>query len=336
MALAGRRRDNEIIDVNKETHMNIASDVCVVCGSAARQETVWTADECSRAYSRKFGSSPPASADMIDYRMMKCVNCSLVFSDPPRPGNENFYGWITSQANYYKESRWEWKAAIDLIRSSSATTLMDVGCGSGIFLDRVSAVNKDVRLTGLDTLPASIEQVKSRGHAAICMTIEDYIESADSKKYDVLTSFHCLEHVSKPLDLITSMRKLLAQDGKIILSVPYSPASWEVIEWDCLNLPPHHLTRWNESSLLALADAAGLVGKVYTDAGPTEYSLLKSVYWLYRETIGLGIEASAAQVMGSAMQNPGAFWKCLSYCLGRGRVDGKIAGSTALAVFQLK
>ena len=114
-----------------------------------------------------------------------------------------------------------------------------------------------IRGLGVDANPQSVEICTQRGLNASCVGIEELDESIVGR-YEAITLFHVLEHLVDPVGALFRLRKLLVPGGVIALSVPYSPMSFETDWRDPLNRPPHHLTRWNDRSLRALANAAGL------------------------------------------------------------------------------
>jgi SAM-dependent methyltransferase len=100
-----------------------------------------------------------------------------------------------------------------------------------------------------------VHHCRSKGLTAYCESIESFLHSVDDHAagFDVAAAFHCLEHVSDPKEFVASMVRVLKPGGKIYLSTPYSPMSFEGIWLDPLNNPPHHLTRWNFRAYKELA-----------------------------------------------------------------------------------
>ena len=305
---------------------------CLVCDGNTAVESVWPASALKSAYAAKVGRPFPEDSDCCDYTMLRCMRCGLVFADPCTTGDPPFYRWITGMDNYYKVHRWEWDQTATLASAVGATSLLDVGCGSGVFLDYIRK-KLPIDVMGIDTLPDSVEHCRRRGHKAVCMTLEDYLLVPDHRQFDLVTSFHCLEHVSDPRSLVASMARALAPNGRLAISVPCSPPSWEVLGPDCLNMPPHHVTRWTVKALKALADSCGLHATVATDLGVFGVAFPKSIYWHFRATVGLPVESGALTVGREALRHPGALWRCANYAWSRERVGGARAGDTAYAMF---
>ena len=70
--------------------------------------------------------------------------------------------------------------------------------------------------------------------------------------YDVLCMFQVLEHLVPIKEVIQSCLKCLKQGGFLVISVPNNDSFIKKDKLNLLNLPPHHMGRWNEKSLKAL------------------------------------------------------------------------------------
>lgn len=186
----------------------------------------------------------------VDYQIFKTKDTGFEFSYPMHPGSEKYYEWIIKQTGYYPKDRWEWGEIIKQIkRDSKSVSLLEVGCGSGSFLNRLKLI-EHCKSVGVDTSEGAIKYCKEKGLDAFCSKIEDFeIE----QMLDYVVSFHCLEHVEDPLGFVREMLNRVKSDGKVFISTPYSPMTFEYNWFDPLNHPPHHLTRWNVDSYKALA-----------------------------------------------------------------------------------
>ena len=138
--------------------------------------------------------------------------------------------------------------------------LLEIGCGDGRFLELVKSLPR-ITSVGLDPTPSSAEMCRSKGLCVYAETLSEYVQRRPSelKGFDLVTAFHCLEHVSNPIGLMEEMRGMLAPGGRIYISTPYSPMSFEGAWFDPLNHPPHHMTRWNRRAYEHLAARLGLV-----------------------------------------------------------------------------
>lgn len=306
---------------------------CVLCASSAtHKKRDWQRDDIRSAYSRMAGKQFAPEIPIIDYEIIECESCGLLFALPQTPGNDLFYQWVTTSVrNYYQEHRWEWGRVVEILSDHPRKNILEIGCGSGNFLQYISK-RLELRATGLDTHPAAIAACKTRGLPAYCLSLEEFALEHNSSKFDLICAFHCLEHVSDPMAFVRTMRALLTSDGSIIMSVPYSPTSLEVLEWDCLNLPPHHLTRWNKTCLVCLGDSLGMSVEVQSDESDLPAVFDKKLWWKFLDLTGGARDSLRG--FSRTFSHPIALARLISFILSRDRISGKRAGNTALAIFR--
>lgn len=206
--------------------------------------------------SRYFQSPcPPESVD-CDYELFRCAETGLEFCSPALPGNKIFYSWISSFPNYYPKFRWEYGRVLARIRELGGAflPLCDVGCGDGQFLSAASSTgSRDV--FGLDFNKFAIEKCVSKGIPSFCGSIQEALDDNIVKRnhFPFVSSFHCLEHVEDPVAFVQELAQIMAPGGRIFLSTPASPMSFETAWFDIMNHPPHHMTRWNLASYQKMA-----------------------------------------------------------------------------------
>jgi SAM-dependent methyltransferase len=125
--------------------------------------------------------------------------------------------------------------------------LLDVGCGTGQFVE--AARKAGYRARGLDLSTAQLEVARRRFRDVEVQAgrVHDYAEGMPPGSFDIVTAFQVLEHVADPLGFLADLRRLLRPDGYLAVGVP----TWRV--WrtfrDPDDAPPNHLTRWSGPSL---------------------------------------------------------------------------------------
>lgn len=242
-------------NIDNKEHTTCTS--CPLCGSTTkgilRLPFEYTKKKLEQICSAKFSSE----IFYPDYELLACNNCTLEFASPFIAPSNQFYLWLTSQSFPYVTHRWEWDRAISLLREIKGNTtadirLIDIGCGTGNFL---KVIKKELALDaiGIDHNHDVIQQCVNNGLTAYCGDIS-HIEKIFPQGANIITLWHLLEHINTPIELLKNLRDRLSDNGLILASVPLSPMIAETLELDPLNLPPHHLTRWNSKSLSALSD----------------------------------------------------------------------------------
>jgi len=98
---------------------------------------------------------------------------------------------------------------------------LDVGCGSGSFLEYLS--KEGANCFGFDLSNAHVEHAKlSTSTVQRCETVDEYcrIIGDDNLRFDIITLWDVFEHVRTPQNLLYQLSKKLSPDGVIFLSVP--------------------------------------------------------------------------------------------------------------------
>jgi 2-polyprenyl-3-methyl-5-hydroxy-6-metoxy-1,4-benzoquinol methylase len=205
-----------------------------------------------------FDSPCPEDIIECDYSVYECNSCKFEFSNPQIEGNELFYKWITNFDKYYNKHRWEYDFLDQFIASDNYHSILDVGCGNGVFFDVISKRN-NIDLFGLDLSSKSIDTCHKKGYSnTYKSTLKEFLKTNSGLKFDLITSFHVLEHISEPIEFLQNLVSLLNETGVLFISTPYSPMSFEYDWFDVLNNPPHHLGRYNLSSYKKIAEQLNL------------------------------------------------------------------------------
>lgn len=250
-----------------KTHLGHSSDEnevmaeCPICGSNSVIIEHISHALVIRRLERLLGATGlNAALDAAEQTSLRrCCGCGLEFADPMRAPGAAFYQWLTSAGFKYPLSRWEWHACRKLLadrrqrRNGVMQTVVDVGCGDGKFLALLGD-EASFRVIGLDINADVIEACRRRGMEVIQGDLAA-VESALPSGVDAFCLWHVVEHIDRPVELLLQAKRLLREDGILYFSVPLTPMSYEHSWPDPFNAPPHHLTRWNVSSLSALADA---------------------------------------------------------------------------------
>lgn len=215
-----------------------------------------------------YGKKPPAEAVECDYSLWRCSETGLEFAWPLKPGNACFYEWISRFESYYPGVRWEYgevRRVIESLGGADKPKVLDVGCGKGDFLRGLDGVPVGSKYA-LDMNDPAVKTCRELGFQSFCGTVETATAAGFliKEQFPVVTAFHCLEHVDDPLKFVSSLLGVVAPGGRLFLSTPYSPMSFEADWFDVLNHPPHHMTRWNKQAYEALADQVGAKMRWFT------------------------------------------------------------------------
>ncbi len=178
----------------------------------------------------------------------KCQICGLEFFNPFVSGENKFYSELGKEDLYYlHEDKTEFVYSSQYIKEGDR--VLDIGCGCGAF---VKYINKQVVYTGLELSSKAVELAQKENINVVKKTIEDF---SKENKYsqDVVVTFQVLEHIADIDKFICSVILTLKQDGLFIIAVPNNKSFIRNAQNNLLNLPPHHLLHWDETSLQYIA-----------------------------------------------------------------------------------
>lgn len=206
-----------------------------------------------RNYKSKFGIDVCYLFENIkSVSIFRCLETGFRFYYPFNlSGDNNFYKHFGKYDWYYLPWKWEHEACLNYIKERDR--VLEVGAAVGDFLKRIKIL-KHAECVGLELNTDAVSFAKKTGVKVINQSIEDHAKE-NFEKYDVVVSFQVLEHVSNVREVINSMISCLKPGGKLVISVPNNDSfiSDNTLPSEILNMPPHHMGLWNESSLKNLA-----------------------------------------------------------------------------------
>lgn len=215
---------------------------CYFCGSAENSRDIGTHIDSG-----------------VKYTLHECLNCRVQYWTPfQNPGAQ----WYEKDERYKNanvdpagEITWSHRKIINFLAPFKGK-VFDVGCGTGNFL-------RWAKLNGWDVAGIDFDSnaVNSAKNIFLLPNIElstlgDYIQKHKNEglKYDLVTFFDVFEHIDNHHDFLEQVRSALKSMGYIAMSMPYRLGSRWLQPGD---LPPRHLTRWDEKSLSNFLERSG-------------------------------------------------------------------------------
>jgi SAM-dependent methyltransferase len=268
---------------------------CYLCGSSEHSELLMAEDDLTGRPGR--------------FRFVTCRHCGLAYQNPRLT--------LERVAEYYDDSyiahrkKRDWGLLTPLFNRAmgkldaekerlvarycpltQVTSVLDVGCGSGSFLQRLCQ-RRGVQATGLDfkDLSSSLFLEGIAFHHGLF-----YETDFRKARFDVVTMWHFLEHDYDPLRSLQTARGLLRPGGRLIVEVPRLDSrtfAWFRDRWPGLQAP-QHTALFDREHLVAMAHAAGLEVVDYLPYGafPAYFYLFTGVAFRMLRGRGLNLEAA--------------------------------------------
>lgn len=191
---------------------------CAICRTLDHATELYPARLDTEAFSPTIFSArrPP---DRIHYRLVRCDACGLVRSDPV--ADEGLVNAL------YARSRFTYRAELDNLQrtygvylartrrwAGSSESLLEVGCGSGFFLDE--ALRQGYRhVAGLEPSQDAIEHAPNH----LCPYIfNDILRPGlfPADRFDRVCLFQVLDHIAEPADFLAECFRVLHPGGVIL------------------------------------------------------------------------------------------------------------------------
>jgi SAM-dependent methyltransferase len=232
---------------------------CYLCGADNTESFITAQDD----YTGKPGR----------FTFVRCRDCGLHYQNPRLTIDEikSFYddeyiahrkksdwGALTGFFNWAMSRHDRQKDAIvnRFVPLAAESEVLDVGCAVGTFLQHLRA-RYGVRATGVDFKDLSASPSLT-GVDFRCGLF--YEQNLGSKRFDLITMWHFLEHDYDPMRTLRTARDLLRDDGRLVIEVPrLDSMTFRLFgrRWPGLQAPQHTVL-FDKPSLLAAVDAAGL------------------------------------------------------------------------------
>lgn len=176
------------------------------------------------------------------------------------PSISSFQGMDPDYALHYRElyeKHWWWRAReaviVDVVAKlrsgKKRQRILDVGCGDGLFFDRLSPFG-DVE--GVEPDPTTLAANGRHRHAIHVGAFDATF--APHSRYSLILMLDVLEHLPDPTTALRHAVSLLSADGRVVITVPAFQQLWT--SHDVLN---HHYRRYTKRSFAEVAQAAGLM-----------------------------------------------------------------------------
>jgi SAM-dependent methyltransferase len=163
--------------------------------------------------------------------------------------------------------------------------LLDVGCATGRFLYRMRGVGW--RVAGIEIDPAAAAKAQS---VTPEIFLGDPIDAPFGDGcFDVVTSFHVVEHLPRPLPALSRMIGWLAPGGLLIVEVPNVAGLGGRLfgrYWSGLDFP-RHLVHFTPATMTAMVERAGGCVVAVSHRTKPRYLIRSLRHWL-RDESGAG------------------------------------------------
>lgn len=205
------------------------------------------------------------------FQIVRCANCDLLITNP-RPDDEELKKYYLSDTytSHAKKGKSildrayllarsftiKWKLSLLQKHHDKNGSLLDFGCGVGEFLRE--AAKSAWQTTGVEPSEIARKNADPTVSRRIVPALQDI--AGREPRFDVITAWHVIEHVSDLNNTLQTLKQLLKDDGTIFIAVP-NHNSWDArcykSFWAAYDVP-RHLWHFNINSMTRLLNAHSL------------------------------------------------------------------------------
>ncbi len=232
------------------------------------------------------------------FKIVQCSGCGLAITNP-RPQEKNlgkYYNsdiYISHHSNKSGLIPWIYrkirdiqfvnKTAIVLKHFNRNVSILDIGCGTGNFLEYCK--NLGWTTTGVEPDGDARKQALQKNISVFDI---DYLNNSH-EAFDVISMWHVLEHVNNLNEKLEQLYRLLNTNGIVIIAVP-NHKSFDALHyethWAAYDVP-RHLTHFTSDTIERLFNKHSFVlnsihpmkyDSVYVSIKSEEYKNKKSIF----------------------------------------------------------
>ena len=158
--------------------------------------------------------------------------------------------------------RWHWdkrdQTALNLVRQSDHT-IVDIGCGEGITLEKMHQLFPEREVFGIDFLSENIDI--SRRHGCKVEQGDVYNLQLSSKSVDFVLFMEVIEHLEDPETAIQEICRVLAPGGRFVIVFPndrfFKIARILTLRFREAAYDPGHVRQWTPQDMRSFLSEHG-------------------------------------------------------------------------------
>ncbi len=195
---------------------------CAICKNKEKISILYPATfDLKKINTKTF--SARRTPDRMHHQFVRCQKCGLIFSNPILEEKKILFLYKGSEFHYTVESTFLAKTYGKYLKKvlhslkGKNTTLLDVGCGNGFFLEEAKKLGVE-NVWGIEPGKETVKHAPKWLQKNIIVDIlrPDLFKAGT---FDVITCFHTLDHIIDPNAFLQESYKLLKKNGKILFIV---------------------------------------------------------------------------------------------------------------------
>ena len=158
--------------------------------------------------------------------------------------------------------RWHWdkrdQIALNLVRQSDLT-IVDIGCGEGITLEKLHRLFPERKVFGIDMLSENIDICRRHGCKVEVGNV--YNLQLPSKSVDFVLFMEVIEHLEDHVTAIQEVHRVLVPGGRLVVVFPndwvFKIARILTLRFQEAAYDPGHVRQWTPHSMRTFLEKRG-------------------------------------------------------------------------------
>lgn len=121
-----------------------------------------------------------------------------------------------------------YKKIINKSRISAESHVLDIGCGSGLFIKLADATGATI--TGIDVSEELLKIARERNPAVTLLNQDMELLPFSENSFDMVSGFNSLQYAADIQKVLEEIKRVLKDDGKLVIGVWGSPAECEALK----------------------------------------------------------------------------------------------------------
>jgi 2-polyprenyl-3-methyl-5-hydroxy-6-metoxy-1,4-benzoquinol methylase len=224
-------------------------------------------------------------------KILRCNECEFVFLYPRLTDEEQKHYYQTVYRDEYDDFPVSERFLTDQSEASrrmerllpalaSASSLLEIGSGSGAFLSLANSQLK--RVVGIELDKKSQVYMKQKG-----LEVYEDLKSVENQKFDIIVMFHVLEHILQPAEFLDQIKEKLSSNGKIVIEVPNIDDAlcslYDIEEFKDFYFCIAHVSYFSNNTLAKCLKQAGMSSQI---SYVQRYDLTNHLNWILNRAPG--------------------------------------------------
>jgi 2-polyprenyl-3-methyl-5-hydroxy-6-metoxy-1,4-benzoquinol methylase len=227
--------------------------------------------------------------EYVSVGVKRCSNCSLIYTSPRIRDPEKVY-WgdaekyldearliFSGQASHHRDPNYLEELQLIERHAPQKGRFLDVGCNMGMLLRLARSRGWDA--VGVEPSPTLHRLATEQLGLPVHNCFLNEMPESENGGFDVVALSDVFEHVTEPLELLSSARRLLKPGGLLFVKVPN--ARWNILKQSLAErlgrVPAHgiwdsyeHVVHYTDQTLRTMLETGGFAPEVITFARPVQ------------------------------------------------------------------